>query len=63
MTLSGAINQVLAAARSSIPDVLMLAGAGGLAYGAWLIYAPAGFIVAGLLLLSGGVLTARARSD
>lgn len=44
---------------SVLPDVLMLAGAGGLSYGAWLIFEPAGFLVAGTLALIGGVLTAR----
>lgn len=40
------------------PDTLLLAGAGCVAYGAWLIYPPAGFIVGGLLLLVGGYLGA-----
>lgn len=44
---------------SIIPDMLMLSGAAGLSYGAWLIYEPAGFLAGGALLLAGGVLTAR----
>lgn len=32
-------------------DGLGLVGAGLLSYGGWLVYQPAGFIVAGLLLL------------
>lgn len=41
------------------PDALMAAGAGGISYGAWLVYEPAGFIVGGVLLLIAGVLAAR----
>lgn len=40
------------------PDTLLMAGAGCVSYGAWLIYPPAGFIVGGLLLLVGGYLSA-----
>jgi len=40
-------------------DALGLAGCGLLSYGAWLCYAPAGFIVAGLMLLAGAWLSAR----
>lgn len=32
-------------------DLLALVGAGSVSYGAWLVYEPAGFIVAGLLAL------------
>lgn len=45
-------------ARDWTPDSLLLAGAGCVSYGAWLIYPPAGFIVGGLLLLVGGYLGA-----
>lgn len=41
-------------------DVAGLAGCASISYGAWLIYRPAGFIVAGILLLAGSVLAARA---
>jgi len=37
-------------------DVAGLAGAGSIAYGAWLVYPPAGFIVGGGLVLLGAVL-------
>lgn len=40
-------------------DLAGLAGAGLVAYGAWLVYAPAGFITAGTLLLAGAALLAR----
>ena len=42
------------------PDALLVAGAAGVSIGAGQIYLPAGFIVAGLLLLVAGVLCARA---
>jgi len=45
-------------ARDWTPDTLLMAGAGCVSYGAWLIYPPAGFIVGGLLLLVGGYLGA-----
>lgn len=32
---------------------------GAISYGAWLIYQPAGFIVGGLLVLTGVVMAAR----
>lgn len=46
-------------ATSWSPDALMAAGAGGIAYGSWLVYEPAGFIVGGVLMLTAGVLAAR----
>lgn len=39
-------------ARDYAADVIGLAGAGALSYGAWMVYSPAGFIVAGVLLLA-----------
>lgn len=45
---------------AALPDALMVAGAGVVSYGAWLVYAPAGFIVGGVLLMAGGYITARA---
>ena len=44
-----------------VRDLSGLAGAALVAYGAWLIYPPAGFIVGGLMLLAGAVFSARAR--
>lgn len=41
-----------------IADGLGLAGAVSLSYGSWLVFQPAGFIVAGLLLLVAAWLTA-----
>jgi hypothetical protein len=42
-------------------DAAGLVGLCLIAYGAWLVYRPAGFIVGGLLLLAGALLDARAR--
>lgn len=47
------------AAAGWIPDGLMVGGAGAVAYGAGLVYQPAGFVVGGLFLLAAGWLTAR----
>ncbi len=46
-------------AKSLLPDALMLSGIGCLAYGAWRIYAPAGWIVAGVFAFAFGLLLAR----
>lgn len=43
-----------------LPDALMVAGAASVAFGAWLVYPPAGWIVGGVLTLAAGVLAARA---
>ena len=48
-----------AVVASNVPDSLMAAGSASVAYGAWLIYPPAGFITAGLLLLAAGILASR----
>lgn len=47
----------VAAAKDSLPDAMLLGGAASVAYGAGLIYAPAGYIVGGVLLLAAGWLT------
>ena len=49
--------------KSLIPDALMLLGVGAVSYGASLVYWPAGFIVAGLFLISGGVLIAKSKGE
>jgi hypothetical protein len=42
-----------------IADGRGLTGAGAIAYGAWLIYAPAGFLVGGVLLMALSMLIGR----
>lgn len=45
--------------KKHLPDVLMIAGAGSLSYGAWSAWQPAGFLVAGALLIVAGLQIAR----
>jgi hypothetical protein len=51
---------VLKKIRLPARDIAGLAGAALIAFGAGMIYQPAGFIVAGVLLLVGAMLDARA---
>jgi hypothetical protein len=55
--------RALAAAARRVPHVIAdglgFAGAGAIAYGAWLIYAPAGFLVGGVLLMALSILIGR----
>lgn len=54
---------MLAKFRAALPELLIdgaaLCGTGLVSYGTWRIYPPAGFIVAGVLLIAGAVLLAR----
>jgi hypothetical protein len=43
----------------ALEDVVGVAGAALISYGAWLVYRPAGFLVAGALLLIGAIFVAR----
>lgn len=45
----------------ALPESLMALGAGGVSYGASLVYFPAGFVVGGLLLLAAGYVMARVK--
>jgi hypothetical protein len=42
-----------------IADAAGFAGAGSIAYGAWLIYVPAGYLVGGVLLMALSILFGR----
>lgn len=53
------MGKCIAAAGRLLPDALGLIGAGLVSWGAWQIFPPAGFIVAGALLMSGAWLAAR----
>lgn len=44
---------------SYLPDILLVAGAGLVSFGAWLVYAPAGFVVAGCFALGFGYMLAK----
>lgn len=54
------MHKFLATLPVIVRDVAGLLGAALLAYGARLIYPPAGYIVGGLLLLAGSLFLARA---
>jgi len=43
-----------------LPDLLLVAGAAGLSYGAWLAYPPAGYVVGGALAIIAGLKLAAA---
>ena len=46
--------------KDTLPDALFFAGGGCLSYGAWLAWAPAGYIVAGVLAIAAATILARA---
>lgn len=52
-----AFKSIAASGGRVVPELLRdgaaLAAAGSIAYGAWLIYEPAGYIVGGMLVLTG----------
>lgn len=53
------LQKMLAAVAGLVPDVLMVTGTGAIAYGAWMVYPPAGWLAGGALVLTAGVLAAR----
>ena len=59
------MKSLAAGAARALPDLLRdacgLAGAGAIAYGAWLVYAPAGYIVGGALVLVGVLMSSFGR--
>jgi uncharacterized RDD family membrane protein YckC len=60
---SARLRKALASAARRVPHVIAdglgFAGACAIAYGAWLIYAPAGFLVGGVLLMALSMLIGR----
>lgn len=56
--LALAVRATAAAVPGLLRDLAGLGGVGLVAYGAWLIYPPAGFIVGGCLLILGALLLA-----
>lgn len=56
--LAVAVRTFAAAVPGLLRDLAGLGGVGLVAYGAWLIYPPAGFIVGGSLLTLGAILLA-----
>lgn len=55
--------RVVAFCLRMLPDLIRdaagLAAVGSISYGAWLIYEPAGFIVGGILVLAGVIVSSK----
>ena len=56
--LAVALRTIAGAVPGLARDLAGLCGVGLVSYGAWLIYPPAGFITAGILLIVGSLLIA-----
>ena len=56
--LAAAVRNVAMVMPGLVRDLAGLCGVGIVSYGAWLIYPPAGFITAGILLIVGALLIA-----
>ena len=56
--LAAAVRSVAMVVPGLVRDMAGLCGVGLVSYGAWLIYPPAGFITAGILLIVGALLIA-----
>jgi hypothetical protein len=52
-SVAASLRAIIRAIPAMIVDLAGIAGAGSIAYGAWLIYVPAGYIVGGLILVAG----------
>jgi len=59
MTIKDKLHTAAVAAAGFLPDALMIGGAYGVSYGAWLVYGPAGFIAGGVFALVAGIVLAR----
>ncbi|WP_295143863.1 hypothetical protein [uncultured Reyranella sp.] len=56
--LATAVRAIAAAVPGIVRDLAGLCGVGFVSYGAWMIYPPAGFITAGILLIVGTLMIA-----
>jgi len=56
--LAAAVRTIAGVMPGLIRDLAGLCGVGLVSYGAWMIYPPAGFIVAGILLIVGTLMIA-----
>ena len=54
--LAAAVRTIAGVVPGLVRDLAGLCGVGLVSYGAWLIYPPAGFITAGILLIVGALL-------
>lgn len=48
--------------KELLDDALALAGVGAITYGAWAVYAPAGWVVGGAFAVAAATASARARA-
>jgi len=60
MQLRRALRAIVSALPAMARDLVGIAGAGLISYGAWLAYPPAGFVIGGALMVMAAVLMARA---
>ena len=56
--LAAAVRTIAGVMPGLVRDLAGLCGVGLVSYGAWMIYPPAGFITAGILLIVGALLLA-----
>jgi hypothetical protein len=61
MNIKNIFRVAVAVAAGYLPDVMMIAGACLVSYGAALIYFPAGYLVGGAFAISFGYLLARGK--
>lgn len=47
--------QLLKNLQSLLPDMLLVAGSASIAYGAWIAYPPAGYIIGGAFAIAAGM--------
>lgn len=59
--ITAALRALTPASVRIVEATFLLAGAGLVAYGAWLVYVPAGYITGGVLVIAGVILNARGK--
>lgn len=57
--LKATIKRVAGGLPGMLPDAMLIAGAGLVSYGAYMVYEPAGYMVCGVFFLIGGWFVAR----
>jgi hypothetical protein len=57
--VSSSLSAAARAAPVMLRDAAGIAGVGLIAYGAWLVFPPAGYITGGTLLLTGALIVSR----
>jgi hypothetical protein len=59
MSITEKLQTARSVAASWLPDALMIAGATAVSYGVGMVSVPAGWVVAGVLVMAAGWMTAR----